>query len=466
MWHRMPGNGRQRHRRQQRRVDTVTTRRGLKESAEGVMEMHRAAIRGMIGVIGVVALALLAPLAMAAQTNTIVSLEFDDAWSNATLALPLLEANGLHATFFVNSGFLGRSGRLTLADAHTLAAAGNEIAGHTVDHPHLTTLSAADQMHEICDDRNALLDDGFAVTDFAYPYGQFDATAARIVTQCGYNSGRGIGGIGCSGCPNAESMPPRDLYGTRTAPGVMATSTLDVLQGDVTRAEQSGGGWVQIVFHQICDGCGTYGVTRDELAQFLAWLAARAAQGTTTATVADGIGGPVKPAVTPPPAPRRDANLARNPGMEADADGNGVPDCWLLAGFGANTPTWTRTGNAHSGSFAERLTITNWTSGDRKAIQPLDQGSCAPRVTPGQTYHVAEWFTSSAPVRFVAYTRNTYGAWTFWKTSSFIPAATAWTDATWSPPPLPADTTAISIGLSLASNGTATFDDLQLVGTG
>ena len=84
MWHRMPGNGRRRHRRQQRRVDTVTIRRGLKESAEGVMEMHRAAIRGMIGVIGVVALALLAPLATAAQANTIVSLEFDDAWSNAT----------------------------------------------------------------------------------------------------------------------------------------------------------------------------------------------------------------------------------------------------------------------------------------------------------------------------------------------------------------------------------------------
>src|ERR1700709_1526000 len=124
------------------------------------MNMLRANMRGLIGGLAIAALgplALLPSAARAATPHTIVSLEFDDSWSNAILAQPLLEANGLHATFFINSGFLGRSNRLTLADAHALAAAGNEIAGHTVDHPHLTTLSPAAQMHEICDDRDALL---------------------------------------------------------------------------------------------------------------------------------------------------------------------------------------------------------------------------------------------------------------------------------------------------------------------
>jgi hypothetical protein len=55
--------------------------------------------------------------------------------------------------------------------------------------------------------------------------------------------------------------------------------------------------------------------------------------------------------------------------------------------------------------------------------------------------------------------------WTFWDKSGFTPAAAGWTYATWSPPAIPAGATAISIGLSLASNGTATFDDIQLVGT-
>ncbi len=70
------------------------------------------------------------------------------------------------------------------------------------------------------------------------------------------------------------------------------------------------------------------------------------------------------------------------------------------------------------------------------------------------------------PVRFVAYTRSTSGAWTFWIRSGFTPAAAGWTHTTRSPPPIPAGTTAISIGLSLASNGTASFDDLRLIGTG
>jgi peptidoglycan/xylan/chitin deacetylase (PgdA/CDA1 family) len=432
---------------------------------------HKRARRALLcaGVLGITALAWLAPVPTAARADTphtIVSLEFDDTWSNATLAQPLLAANGLHATFFINSGFLGRPGRLTLAEAHALADAGNEIAGHTVDHPHLTTLSPADQMREICNDRDTLLADGFVVTDFAYPYGEFNATTAAIVAQCGYNSGRQVSGIGCSGCPTAESTPPPDPYRTRTATGVRATFTLDILEGDVTRAEQSGGGWVQIVFHQICDGCGIYGVTQGELAQFMAWLAPRAANGTTTETVNQVIGGPVNAAVTPPPTPAVDANLAPNPGMEVDADANGTPDCWYLAGFGTNTPTWTRTSDAHTGSFAEQLTITNWTSGDRKAIQPLDQSTCAPTVSPGHTYQTGEWFKSSAPVRFVAYTRSASGAWTFWNKSGTTPAAAGWTYTTWSPPPIPAGTTAISIGLSLASNGTASFDDLQLIGTG
>ena len=423
----------------------------------------RAIRRGTIGVAITVAL-LLAPGPSPAQadTHTVVSLEFDDGWQDATVAAALLSAHGMHGTFFVISGLLGNPNRLTLADLHQLAADGNEIGGHTVDHPHLTTLSADDQQREICNDRLALLGDGFAVTDLAYPYGQFDATTEQVAAMCGYNSAREVGGAGCAGCPAGEAIPPPDPYRTRTEPGATSTTPVETLEGYVTQAEQNGGGWVQIVFHQICDGCGIYGVTADELSQFLDWLAPRAADGTTTATVSQVIGGGVKPAVAGPPITSPGAGIVPNPGFEADSDQNGVPDCWYLAGFGTNTYTWTRTTNAHTGGYAERLDITSWTSGDRKAITTFDHGTCAPTVTPGTTYHADEWFTSTAPVRFVAYTRDTNGTWTFWAKSPFTPAAATWTQAHWTPPPIPTGTTALSIGLSLAGTGTATFDDLDV----
>ena len=92
--------------------------------------------------------------------------------------------------------------------------------------------------------------------------------------MCGYNSAREVGGVGCTTCPAGEAIPPPDPYRTRTEPGATSTTPVETLEGYVTQAEQNGGGWVQIVFHQICDGCGIYGVTADELSQFLDWLAA------------------------------------------------------------------------------------------------------------------------------------------------------------------------------------------------
>ena len=174
------------------------------------------------------------------------------------------------------------------------------------------------------------------------------------------------------------------------------------------------------------------------------------------------VGGTVNPPVAGPPVSTADANLIPNPGFETDSDANGVPDCWTLTGYGANTPTWAHTADAHSGSFAEHLVIGSWTSGDRKAVTAFDQGTCAPTVVPGRSYHASEWFTSTAPVRFVAYLRNAAGNWAFWAQSPYTPAASAWTHAEWTPPPVPAGATAISLGLALSTNGSASFDDLDL----
>ena len=50
------------------------------------------------------------------------------------------------------------------------------------------------------------------------------------------------------------------------------------------------------------------------------------------------------------------SNLLKNPSLET-ATGS-TPTCWSLAGFGTNTFAWTRTSDAHTGSFGEKLDVT------------------------------------------------------------------------------------------------------------
>lgn len=399
--------------------------------------------------------ALALTVAPAQAAPTMVSLEFDDGWATQAAAGPILADRGLHGTFFANSGFAARSGRMTDADLRALQAAGHEIGGHTIDHPHLTALALDDRRREICDDRVVLLAQGLDVRDLAYPYGERDAATERIAVDCGYDSARGVGG-------GAETLPPADPMATRTPDNVRDTTTLADLQAVVTRAEAAGGGWVQIVFHQLCAGCGPYSADPDLLRAFADWLVPRASAGTTVQTVAAVIGGPLRPGVPGPPRATRAGNLAANPSLEQDADANGVPDCWARAGYGVNTFGWTRTPDARSGAFAERLDIGTLSSGDRKLIPPLDASSCAPAAVPDRTYEVSAAYRSSAPVRIVAYTRDAAGTWTYFAKGPLLPAASAWAAGTWITPPAPAGATAISAGPALGTAGSATFDDLAI----
>lgn len=170
-----------------------------------------------VGVLACAARAgVLAGAAPASTRQLVVSLTFDDGYANqAVTAAPILAAHGMQGTFYVPSGFVGSSGYMTWAQVSALAAAGNEIGGHTVDHVDLPTVSADQARHEICADRDTLLQHGLAVTDFAYPYGDFNSGVESIVQECGYNSARTTSWYGSTcGRPCTESIPPRDPYTT------------------------------------------------------------------------------------------------------------------------------------------------------------------------------------------------------------------------------------------------------------
>ena len=232
----------------------------------------------------------------AATAPTVVSIQFDDGSADQYGALAILNAHGMHATFYVNTGVTGDATHLSWAQLGDLYAAGNEIAGHTLTHAHLKHLKAADARHEVCGDRVNLYNHGFQPTSFAYPYGEFDAGVQQIVRDCGYNSGRGVSGVD-DRKTFAETIPPLDAYATRTPPNPKQGTTLATIESYVTAAEQHGGGWVQLVFHHLCDGCDAYSISPATFSALLDWLQPRAASGTVVQTTAQVIGGPLQPPV-------------------------------------------------------------------------------------------------------------------------------------------------------------------------
>ena len=180
---------------------------------------------------------------------------------------------------------------MTWAQIHDLGSDGNEIAGHSLTHAHLTQLSTADLQHEICDDRTNLLNQGFSpVLSFAYPYAEYNATVEAMVSQCGYLSGRTVGGIlsgnQCGSCPTAETLPPRDAFATRTPEDISSSTSLAEMETYVTQAEQNGGGWVQVVFHGIGDQGGVPPPYQ------IRWRARNSGQHVLTAVATDAAGNP------------------------------------------------------------------------------------------------------------------------------------------------------------------------------
>jgi hypothetical protein len=76
-------------------------------------------------------------------------------------------------------------------------------------------------------------------------------------------------------------------------------ATLATIEGYVTDAAEQGGGWVQIVFHHLCDGCDAYAITPADLDALLGWLETRAGNGISVQTTHQVVGGPVNPPVAP-----------------------------------------------------------------------------------------------------------------------------------------------------------------------
>lgn len=107
---------------------------------------------------------------------------YDDGY---TYAFPILRENGFVASYFVVAGRIGHSHNLNAVQLRALAAAGNEIANHSMTHRHLTRLGGGELAGEICAASDAIeAITGRRPATFAYPFGDRDDDVAATVLAC------------------------------------------------------------------------------------------------------------------------------------------------------------------------------------------------------------------------------------------------------------------------------------------
>jgi peptidoglycan/xylan/chitin deacetylase (PgdA/CDA1 family) len=236
--------------------------------------------------LAVMTVVLLATTALASAV-TIVSFSFDDGLSSAPVAGSVMSAFGLKASFFIITGKVGESGFVTWENVATLAAEGQEIGAHTVNHEDLAELTPEEQHHQICGSREALEEHGYHPLSFAYPNGAFNAETLRITKECGFTSARLFGDYqGPNGpepsedtkiYPEPFSIPDPFELSTQGSPETPVK--LEELEDDY---EWGVGGWVIIAVHGICPSmatpnesecAGLYGPTSQTiLEEYLTWI--------------------------------------------------------------------------------------------------------------------------------------------------------------------------------------------------
>jgi hypothetical protein len=221
-----------------------------------------------------------------------VTIGFDDGNADQYTARAILAAHNMHATFYVNTSVIGDSDHMTWAELTDLYNDGNEIGGHGLTHANLKKLKGTALRQEICIDRINLFDHGFQPTSFAYPFGNYNSGTIQALKDCGYNRGRTVS-------MGPDTIPPHDPYATWAMPSVKNSTSVATIESWIMQAEQSGGGWVQLVFHHVCNNCDVYSSTATDFTALLDWLQPRADRGTLVKTVNEVIGGAVQPHVAP-----------------------------------------------------------------------------------------------------------------------------------------------------------------------
>jgi peptidoglycan/xylan/chitin deacetylase (PgdA/CDA1 family) len=128
--------------------------------------------------------------AMQSFGNKSVCITFDDGCETDLLfAAPILKDLGLGATFYITTGFVGKSGYMSGAQVRSLSALGFELGCHSLTHPYLTdidgarlqveTAAAKDQLEQIA---------GVPIEHFSCPGGRWNPSVIKAVKEANFRT--------------------------------------------------------------------------------------------------------------------------------------------------------------------------------------------------------------------------------------------------------------------------------------
>jgi peptidoglycan/xylan/chitin deacetylase (PgdA/CDA1 family) len=153
-----------------------------------------------------------------------IVISFDDGYlSQYTHAARALRKLGWPGVLNLKVGNIGPGG-LTKHMVGAMVAAGWEVDAHTITHPDLTAVGAAQLQHEVAGSRAILRKDfGVPVAFFCYPAGRFDATVEAAVKRAGFLAATTTqGGLAAPG-GDADALPRIRVSGGESAAALMST---------------------------------------------------------------------------------------------------------------------------------------------------------------------------------------------------------------------------------------------------
>ncbi len=150
---------------------------------------------------------------------------FDDGHiSNHHYALPILQARGIHARFFITAGWIGQKpGYMDWPEVRALHEAGHLLGAHGWSHALLTHCTNKDLKRELLDARLSMEEKlGIQVTTMSLPGGRFNRRVIAACQEAGYTKVY-------SSIPQAESLTAGYMIGRLNIRGDMKLPWISAL---------------------------------------------------------------------------------------------------------------------------------------------------------------------------------------------------------------------------------------------
>lgn len=208
-------------------------------------------------------------------TRPLVSLTFDDGHEdNATTALPAMDARSLKstqcfATQYIQNNSVAQQAVLDFRDS------GHEVCSHTITHPFLTQMTAAQLTTETQDSQTYLKTlTGEPVKNFASPYGDYNQ-AVNTELKKYYRSHRTVD----EGYNSKDNFDPYRVRVQNMTP----TVSLAQYQAWLDHAEATNT-WLVLVYHRIPEDAASAEAFDTPYANFVQQMDALVASGVTVKT--------------------------------------------------------------------------------------------------------------------------------------------------------------------------------------